>query len=501
LGTIVGTASILIVLKNKIKFDPLKHEEERKKILEESEKESARLIENSKKETEITKENLQKERDMKKDHIKKTEDSLKNREEILAKKEDKIRQIKLELSSEQAFLQSAHNAIDKVEKDSVEKLCKITGTTTEKMKEDLLSENERKLREDLEEKLKNIEDSLKENANKTAKRILVSSMQRISTPTSVETRSVLIKVPKDFIKGKIIGRNALNLLEIEKMIDVDIIFNDLPNTISLSAFNLVNRRIAQVAIEKMIKIRGDIDRRLIEKLVHEAERETNDELYKIGKRVVDEMDLNIKNRDLVIIIGRLEYRTSYGQNIMKHSQEVSWVATILANELGLDAKTCRIAGFLHDLGKAVDQEESYQGGHDQLTKELMEKFNFKEAEIHAAWTHHDAAPQTTPEALIVKAADAVSACRPGARQESMDKYVERLQALEETARTFSEVKNTYAISAGRELRVFVDPDRIDDAHLIELAKKVSSKIEHDLSYPGTIKVNIIRRTQFLELAK
>ncbi|MBU1152176.1 HDIG domain-containing protein, partial [Patescibacteria group bacterium] len=359
------------------------------------------------------------------------------------------------------------------------------------------------LHEQWEESEQLVEESLRENAPKFAKTTIVNTIQRLCSPTSVESKVVLIKVPQDKIKGKVVGKNGNNIKKLEELIDVDVIFNDLPQTISLSSYNLVNRKIAEIAIEKLIRVKDEINEQVVEKLVEQARKETDEELYVVGKKALKKMEITFEkeDRDLVKTIGRLQYRTSYGQNIMKHSMEVSWAATIIASELGANVQVCRIAGFLHDLGKAIDQDPDVQGAHDFLTKELMEKYGFNEAEIHAAWTHHESEPPKTPEALIVMAADAISAGRPGARQESIDRYIERIQALEGTAMSFDGVKKSFAISAGREVRVLVDPEEVKDEQIKEFATKIAKKIEHDLSYPGKIKINVIRKTRHTEIAK
>lgn len=263
---------------------------------------------------------------------------------------------------------------------------------------------------------------------------------------------------------------------------------------------LVKRRIAQKAMEKLIQTRGDINKLVIQNIIKAAEKETDEELYELGKKALEKMGINHDDKEFLRIVGRLQYRTSYGQNIMKHSMEVGWVAAMLGSELGLNVATCKTGGFLHDLGKAIDQDPNIKDAHDRLSKEIMEKFKFSKEEVHAAWAHHDAVPQETPEALIVKAADAISAGRPGARQESFDKYIERIRALEETALAFDGVRSAFAISAGRELRVIVEPESITDDKMHTLAKQMATKIESELTYPGQIKVNIIRRTKHVEIA-
>jgi len=254
-------------------------------------------------------------------------------------------------------------------------------------------------------------------------------------------------------------------------------------------------------MEKLVKYKGEISPDVVKKIMKEASKETDDELYELGKEGLKRMRIDHKDKDFIRTVGRLQYRTSYGQNIMAHSMEVGWVCRMLGSEIGLDDKTCLIAGFLHDVGKAIDQDPNVKDCHDFLSKEIMEKHSFTWEEVHAAWTHHDAIPQETPEALLVKAADAVSASRPGARQESFEKYIERMKDLERTAKEFDGVKRAFAISAGREVRVIVDSEKINDEGLYSLAKEMASRIEEEIVYPGKVKVNVIRKTKYTETAR
>lgn len=496
-------ALIYFFVKDKSLFDFEKKQKEGQEMFEKSQKDAIAIKEDLEQKMKFMKENIAKDEQRRSQRIEKLKESLSHKEDTLFKKEDRINEYRLRIAKTKEEIQSREGQIERSGKDFIEKLSEKTGLSVTQSKTDILERYARELAEENKERIKKIEESLKENAVKTARKILINVMQRLCSPTSVETKAVLIKVPKDNIKGKIVGREGKNIQEFESLLTVDVIFNDLPNTISLSAFNLVNRRIAQVAMEKLIKIKHEIDATVVKRAVSEAEKEVDKELFDIGQNVIEKLGMTKLNLDkeLIRTIGRLQFRTSYGQNIMKHSMEVAWVATMLGFELGLDAKVCKIGGFLHDLGKAIDQNPDVQGAHDFLTKELMEKYGFSEEEIHAAWTHHDSAPQKTPEALLVKAADAVSAGRPGARQESLEKYLERIRALEETVRSFDGVKTSYAISAGREVRVVVDSEKIDDIGLQTLAKNAAAKIEKELSYPGKIKVNAIRRTDHLDIAK
>ncbi len=501
IGVGAGVGIALSFLRGKDLINVEKKQKKGEEYIEKSKKEGTVLIEETKKRVSKRREHLKTELETREERTKKKQENLRERENNIEKREKRMKGKKSDIVYVEKGINETRETAKRIEKEILEKLSKKTEKSTEMLKTQILEKYEKELNEDKVEKLTNIEENLKENATKTANRILISSLQRMCSSSSVETRAVLVKVPKDHVKGKIVGKGGRNIREIEKLLEVDIVFNDLPNTISISAYNLVKRRIGQKAVEKLVRTRGEINERVIARAVKDAERETDEELYAIGKKAVDKMGIDGKNKELTRIIGRLKYRTSYGQNIMKHSMEVAWMATMLGSEIGLDVEVCKVGGFLHDLGKAIDQDPNIEGGHDFLSKELMEKYGFTAEEVHAAWTHHDAIPQETPEALIVKAADAISASRPGARQESIDRYVERLQALEEAANSFEGVKSTYAISAGRELRIMVDPEKVEDKNMEGLAEDIAEKIEENISYPGTIKVKVIRRTQYTEVSR
>jgi ribonuclease Y len=501
-GTLIASLSISLVFFSKKKlFDYNEKTKESEELVSKSKKEAEIILEETKRRVTKTKELFEGDLAKREERVKKLKEALDFKEEIIKKKEARNNEIKLKEASLKEEVQSAQANIKRAEKESLEKLSAKTGLTPVEVKERIINQYRKELEEENEERIITLEEDLKENAVKIAKKILTSTIQRLSSPTSVESRILQITVPQDHIKGKIVGKEGKNIEELEKALDVDVIFNDLPNTISISCYNLINRRIAQMTIEKLIKFRNDINEIIVKKKIKESEEELDKELFKIGSDIVTKLNLKNLDKELIRTIGRLQFRTSYGQNIMKHSMEVAWAATMIGSELGLNVETCKIAGFLHDLGKAIDQNPDVQGTHDYLTKELMEKYNFKPEEVHAAWTHHESAPLETPEALIVKAADAISAGRPGARQESISKYLERLEALESTADSFEGVKNSFAISAGREVRVLVDPEVITDETMLPLAGNIAKKIESELTYPGKIKVNIIRRTKHTEIAQ
>lgn len=507
-GVIVGLTSIVAggfitsyLLKGKNLLNFHKKEQEASDIIKSAKEESEDILVKAKEQLERYKKDLHDNAKRKEERISKIEASLNNKGEFIKKKEERNQDLKLKTASLKEEVQSFEHNISRNAKLVLDKLVEKTGVPIEDLKNTLIDGYKRELELSNAEQLAKRDEVLKENAEKIARRVIVEIIQRISSATSVERRAILIDVQKDHVKGKVVGKDGMNIKKFEEMLHVDVVFNDLPNTISISAFNLVDRRIAQVAMEKLVNAKGEITPETVEKMVQLATRETDDELFKIGKTALQKMGIEHKDQDFIRTVGRLQYRTSYGQNIMKHSMEVGWICRMLGAEIGLNEKTCLIAGFLHDIGKAIDQDPNLKDCHDQLTKEIMEKHGFGWEEVHAAWVHHDAEPQQTPEALLVKAADAISASRPGARQESFEKYLERVQDIERTAIEFEGVKRAFAISAGREVRVLVDPEKVGDQGLDSLAKNVAKKIEEDITYPGKIKVNVIRRTKYTETAK
>jgi len=501
-GTFTGAFLLIFVFGKNKAYDFEKKKGESDSIVQKSKEEADNILEETKARTERLNKENDEDFEVKNERLKKFDKSLGLKQSILDKKLNKIKEARLREASYLEETQSAEDSIKRSEKEVMEKLTEKTGLKGEDLKENIVKDYAITLEEENKKKIINIEENLKEVANKKAQRILISTIQRLCSPTSVESRSVVIKVPRDAIKGKIVGKHGVNINHFEEKLDVAVVFNDLPNTISLSAFNLVQRRIAEKAMILLTRYRGSIDTRVVDKTIEKAMRETDDELYEIGKKALRKMGIKKENdKEFTRVVGRLQYRTSYGQNIMKHSMEVGWVAQMLGSELGLNVETCKVGGFLHDLGKAIDQDPEIQETHDKLSKELMEKFGFDDASVHAAWTHHDAAPQETPEALIVKAADSVSGGRPGARQDTLERYIEKMKAIDETVKSFSGIKKSFAMSAGREVRVYVDPETIEDKELEPMAGDIARKLEQNVVYPGKIKVKIIRRTKSTEIAK
>ena len=499
-----GGAGGYLVLHKTGAFNAEKRKEKALKELEEAKEEAKDLIERTKKRVEENKERAEESFKMSERMVQQVQNSLSNKGNHIKKREDKLEELKVLITKMEEEISAHKEKTKKIEEQSLAKLIEKSGQKTEDVRESILNRYKSELEEENVERLARREEQLKENAPKIAKNIIISTIQRLCSPTSVEPKYIYIKVPRDHIKGNIVGKNAENVKRIEKVLDIDIIFNDMPNTILVSSYNLMRRRIGEKVINNLVKVRGDINLKVVDIAIQKAKEEAKEELYKIGIDALKKMgitDLPTKDKSLVRTIGRLKFRTSYSQNIMLHSLEVGYLATILGYELGVDVEVCRVGGFLHDLGKAIDQDPDVQGSHDVLTKELMEKYGFDKASVHAAWTHHEAEKPQTPEALLVQAADALSASRPGARAESLEKYLERLHALEDTASSFEGVTKAFAISAGREVRVLVNPMEVSDGQAQELAENIAKNVEENLAYPGKIKVNVIRKTKTTEVAR
>lgn len=435
-----------------------------------------------------------------KEKIKRVENIIASKKEQVVKKEARKQVLMDMIDEENKKIETLKESEKKRQGELSEKLAKKVGISLKEAEEKVLGETVADLQRMKEERLIKYEQYLSDEKVRIAKNMIVSAIQRYGNPTSVEKKSLVVTVPRDDMKAKIIGHNNANLLLLEELTECDIIFNDAPNTIIISSFDLVKKHIGRETILKLLKEKV-VDETVIRKKIELVKIELEKMLIKIGKDIVRK--INLKNRnfpdDFYRILGRLQFRSSYGQNIIKHSTEVGLFTMMLGSELDVNMETCKIGGFMHDLGKAIDHEVGEP--HDLLTKQIMEKYGFSWKEVHAAWTHHDAAPIETAEAMLVKAADAVSAGRPGARQETLEKYLERIRALEEIGNSYEGVNKAFAISAGRELRVGIDPKVLDDEDLTELAQTVAREIEDNVTYPGKIKINVIRRIQSVDYVK
>ena len=411
-------------------------------------------------------------------------ESLENKEEVL---NNKIKQAEESLSEAES-----------VKKSQFEMLERISGFTMEQAKDYLLKNLEDELTHDKAVKLMEFEQQTRDEAEKSAREIISMAIQRCAADHVAEATISVVPLPNDEMKGRIIGREGRNIRAIETMTGVDLIIDDTPEAITLSCFEPVRREVARIALERLIAD-GRIHPARIEETIEKARREVDATIKQEGERVVIEAGVNGVHPELVKLLGRLRYRTSYGQNVLNHSLEVSFLAGIMASELGLDPTIARRAGLLHDIGKALDHE--IEGSHVDIGVDVARKYKESETVVHAIQAHHGDVEAKTVIACLVQAADAISAARPGARRENLESYVKRLEKLEAVASSFEGVDRCFAIQAGREVRIMVKPEVISDDRMVLLAREICTKIESDLEYPGQIKVNIIRESRAIEYAK
>ena len=430
--------------------------------------------------------------------LSKQERRLQQKEESLDKKQDAFERKEDELAKQQAAVTATQNEVNLIKKSQMEVLEKISGLTQEDAKKYLLENVETEVRHETAMKIKEVQTQMKEEADQTAREIIATAIQRCAADHAAEVTVSVVPLPNDEMKGRIIGREGRNIRTLETLTGVDLIIDDTPEAITVSCFDPVRREIARIALEKLIAD-GRIHPTRIEDMVEKARREVEHTIKVEGERACYETGVHGLNPELIKILGRQKYRTSYGQNVLNHSMEVAYIAGLLAAELGEDVALAKRAGLLHDLGKAVDHE--MEGSHVQLGVELARKYKESPAVIHAIEAHHgDVEPQTVI-ACLVQAADAISAARPGARRENVENYIRRLEKLEELTGSYPGVEKAYAIQAGREVRIMVKPEDVSEDGMILLARDVAKKIEAELEYPGQIKVNVIRETKAVEYAK
>ena len=419
------------------------------------------------------------------------EESVDRKLESIERKEERIIQKEHQIDEKRAEVDAL---IDK----RVAELEKISGYTADEAKKLLLQEVEKDVRHDASQMIKQIEQEAHEEADKRAKEIITGAVQRCAADHVAETTLSVVNLPNDDMKGRIIGREGRNIRSIETMTGVDLIIDDTPEAVIISGFDPVRREIARIALEKLI-VDGRIHPAKIEEMVDKARKEVARTIKEEGEQATFETDIHNLHPELVKLLGRLHYRTSYGQNVLKHSIEVSHLAGLMAGELGLDIKLAKRAGLLHDIGKALDHE--YEGTHVDIGIQVLKKYKESQAVIDAMAAHHGDYEAKTPEAVLIAAADALSAARPGARRETLDVYIKRLEQLEEIANSTEGVENSYAIQAGREIRIIVNPEDVKDDDMALLARDVSKRIENELDYPGQIKVNVVRETKAVDYAK
>ncbi|KEI10413.1 ribonuclease Y [Clostridium botulinum C] len=441
---------------------------------------------------------FEKESRERRNEIQRLERRIIQREELLDKKSEAIESKEEALNKKQQDINEKETSIDELYEKQRQELERLSNLSSDEARDLLLEETKKEIKHDLAIMIKDMENKAKEEADKKAKEIISTAIQRCAADHVAESTVHVVSLPNDEMKGRIIGREGRNIRALETLTGVDLIIDDTPEAVILSGFDPIRRQVARIALEKLI-IDGRIHPARIEEMVEKAKQEVENDIKEEGEQATFETGVHGLHQELIKLLGRLKYRTSYGQNVLKHSMEVAYLAGLMASELGMDPTLAKRAGLLHDIGKAVDHE--VEGPHALIGSEMAKKYHESAIVVNAIAAHHGDVEYDSIEAILVQAADAISAARPGARRETLEAYIKRLEKLEEIANSYEGVEKSYAIQAGREVRIMVKPEDIDDYGCIEMSKNIVKRIESELEYPGQIKVNIIRETRAVEYAK
>lgn len=502
IGIVVGFFCGVVHRKNTAEKEIGSAEEEAKKIVAEAiksaEAKKKEVVLEGKDEVHRFRTESEKEIADRRKEVQRQERRIQQKEETLDRKIDNIDAKEEKVSKKLREADKKLEEVETLKKSQFEMLEKVSGYTAEQAKSYLLSQLENELSHEKSVKIMEYQEQLKEEAEDKARDVISLAIQRMAADQVAEATISVVPLPNDEMKGRIIGREGRNIRAIETMTGVDLIIDDTPEAITLSCFEPVRREVARIALEKLISD-GRIHPARIEEMIEKAKREVDATIKHEGERVVLDTGIHNIHPEIVKLLGRLRYRTSYGQNVLNHSVEVSYLAGVMASELGIDPTIAKRAGLLHDIGKAVDHE--IEGTHVQIGVDLARKYKEGDAVIHAIAAHHGDVEAKTVVACLVQAADALSAARPGARRENVENYIKRLQKLEEVASSFEGVERSFAIQAGREVRIMVKPEVVNDERMIPLAREICKKIEEELEYPGQIKVNIIRENRAVDFAK
>ncbi|MCR1898088.1 ribonuclease Y [Irregularibacter muris] len=466
--------------------------------LKEAETSKKEVLLEAKEEVHAIRNELERENRERRNEIQRLERRVLQKEENLERKSDSLEKREEGLLKRSKEIESNQLAVQDLYQKQLEELERLSGLTHEEARQLLLADVEKEITRESAILIKNIEAQAKEDADKKAKEIITYAIQKCAADHVAETTVSVVSLPNDEMKGRIIGREGRNIRTLETLTGIDLIIDDTPEAVILSGFDPIRRETARIALEKLI-LDGRIHPARIEEMVEKAKKEVENHIREEGEKASFDTGIHGLHPEIIKLLGRLKFRTSYGQNVLKHSIEVAYLSGIMATELEVDVKVAKRAGLLHDIGKAVDHE--MEGPHVEIGVDLLRRYKESPQVIHAMEAHHgDVEPQSI-EAVIVQAADAISAARPGARRETLESYIRRLEKLEDIANSFQGIEKSFAIQAGREIRIMVKPDEIDDLEMIHISRSIAKKIEEELEYPGQIKINVIRETRSIEYAK